>query len=737
MARRKHSLETEEAQNQLFELKRYRLQARLAHLDNRRQMAIDADYYDSIQLTEDQLSVLEDRDQPIQIWNIVKGVVNWAIGIQEKSRVDTNVLPRKKKDEKDAKTKGKLIKHNHDVNYAETMQSMAFTHAAKVGVGYLDIGAQANADNPLYYGNIDWRDMWWDHLGKKPDLTDWRYMFMERWIDLDISKMLFEDRQKELEDCAQDTNSRYPYNPEDSYVFDEATDGVSSDYGMTYGQTIEGYRNRVRICHMQYRKPAKVQILRVDGSEYGAVHGVTYRKDDELHAHLVKYGYANMEEATRMTMRHALWCNNIYLKDYISPYNHNTFSWVPIFCYRRDRDGMPYGMVRDLRSPQDDLNARKARAYFLMSTEKIVAEQGAILGNIESAREEYNRPDGVLIVEKGALSGNRLRFENGIQAAQQHLAVGKEAEAFVHNISGVTPEQQGQSKRDLSGVAIHALQEQGATTNNSLFSNYYFALQRCGEIELSLIEQFYNTQMEIRITGVAQQHEFVEINHTDEQGQIVDSITRAKADFKIGKSDLRESVRQANMSTLGELISTLLKTGSGKGHDSAIAMLDVYVDLYDDLPNKTELVARIRKITGQEGIDEDLTPQEKQQKLQQAQQRQLAAQKQQQIQEQIIQLQIEEKTAKVDSTKAKSLNDQATALAKNVESFLKAMHVAGTIAVAPGIVSGADQIIEDAMKIAQGQHEMQQPAQAPQQQQPAQAPQQQAPAQAPQQPLQQ
>lgn len=699
--RRLHPLDNEKPQERLNELQRYRRQARLAHLDNRQQMTIDADYFDGIQLSDDIISILEDRGQPIQVWNLTKSVINWAIGIEEKSRVDINVLPRRKQDEKDAKTKAKVIKYNADLNYAEYMRSEAFKHAVKVGVGWLDIGASANPDNPLYYGNVDWRDVWFDNLGKRPDLSDWRYLFLERWVDLDIAKVLFEDRAEELENAAQDTNSRYPYNPEDSFVFDDATDGVSSDYGMTFGQTIEGYRNRVKIVHMQYRMPDNVKILNVKGEEYGAVDKVIYRPDDELHGHLVKYGYASLEDARRMTMRHAFWCNSIYLRDYATPYNHNRFSLVPIFCYRRDRDGMPYGMIRDLRSPQDDVNARKARAFFLMSTEKVVYEDGAIPGDIWAFKNEYDKPDGIPRVGNGAISQGKIKFIDGAALAEKHLEVGRDAERFMHNISGITPEQQGQSERDLSGVAIKALQSQGATTNSSAFQNYYFALQLAGEIELSNIEQFYNTQKTIRITGDQQQHEFVTLNGSNDRGEAVDSITRFKADFKISKSDYRETIRQGNLATIGEMINSLLKVG-GKGQEAAIAMLDVFVDLHDDLPFKDELLRRVRQVTGQEGVDEDLSPEERQEKQQQKQAQMLEMQKQKQIQDRMIQLELRIKAAEAASKEGRATKDHTEALVKQLEGFIKALEAAGMVQVAPQLVQAADALIEEAKSIGGG-----------------------------------
>jgi hypothetical protein len=693
--RRIHSLDNEEMQKRLSELQRFRRQARLAHLDNRRQQAIDADYFDGIQLTDETLSILEEREQPIQVWNITKSVVNWAINVQEKMPFDTIVLPRRKLDEKDAKTKTKIMKYLSDANYSDYIRSEAFKHAIKVGVGWLDLGARQDQDNPLYYDTVDWRDMWFDNLGKKPDLTDWRYMFMERWIDLDIAEKLFEDRAKELGDCAQDTNSRYPYNPEDAYVFDDATDGVSSDYGMTFGQTIEGYRNRVKLVHMQYRLPAGVKVLNISGSEYGAAHGAIYRPDDELHQHLVKYSHASLEDAKRMTMRHAIWCNGIYLADFATPYNHNKFTWIPIFCYRRDRDGMPYGLIRDLRSPQDDVNARKARAFFLMSSEKVIYEEEAILGNIEDFRDEYLRPDGVVRVAKGALSGNRIHFENGITKAQQHLAVSHESEQFMHNISGQTGSLGDKAKKKLSGVAMEHLEAEGAASQGTPFLNYFFSLQLAGEIELSNIEQFFNMAMTLRITGDVKNHEFVDINAEDENGEPVNSVTRFKADFKVSKTQGRETVRKAMLDSLQELIIKLMQSGP-EGQKCAMAMLDVYVDLWDDLPSKDELVERVRKITGQDGTDEDLTPEQLQAKQQERQQLDQMLQAQKALQQKVQQLEMDGKQAKIDLDKSKALETQVKAWSGRLVGFMKAMDAAAATGLAPELVAAADSLIEDA-----------------------------------------
>lgn len=704
---RVHPLETLEMQQRLLQLQQFRRQARLAHQDNRRQMAIDADYYDGIQLTLDQISVLEDREQPIQQWNVIKSVVNWIIGIERKSRVQYNIMPRHPQAVKEAKTKTKVFAFIEDETRSRYIRSEAFTDSAKVGVGWLDVGAYNNPQQPIYYRRVDWRDVWFDSLGKRSDRLDWRYLYEEKWTDLDIAIATFEDRKADLEALAQATNSRYPFAPDDSYIFDDATDGIDQINSMVAGGNFDGYRNRVRVTHMQYRMPGQVDVLRVNGNLYGALDQTAYRKGDELHDHLVKYGYASLDKAHRMVVRHALFSGGVYLRDFHTPYNHDQFTLVPIFCYRRDRDGMPYGLIRDMRSPQDDINAGKIRARFLMSAKQFLVEKTAIHGPVEIFRDEMQRADGIGTVADGRI-GSVKELDHSAKI-QEHLASAQDGERFIHNISGVTPELQGQSERDLSGVAVKALQNQGATSSGGLlFDNYYDAFGQAGDIELACIEQFMDQEKVIRITGEQNRPEFVTINTVDEQGNPVDSITASKADFKVSKMDYRETIRQAMMQSLGELITNLAKLG-GKGGEVAISLLDLYVELYDDLPNKEEAVARIRKITGQEGVDEELTPEEKAAKQQALEQQQAEMQRLKNLQDQLQELELRLKAAEVANKEAdvktkegKALESSVNAMMTKLDGFMKAMEVAGAVKIAPELVQGADTIIEEAEQIPIG-----------------------------------
>ena len=60
-----------------------------------------------------------------------------------------------------------------------------------------------------------------------------------------------------------------------------------------------------------------------------------------------------------------------------SPYRHNKYPFVPLWGYKRGRDGLPYGMVRGLRDIQDDINKRAAKAQYILATNKIIADEDA------------------------------------------------------------------------------------------------------------------------------------------------------------------------------------------------------------------------------------------------------------------------------------------------------------------------------------------------------------------------
>lgn len=688
-----HPLEAPAYQERLKRLMQWRRQARIAQADNRAEMATDEDFYDGIQLSTEDLFILNDRGQPVTVFNVIANTINWILGTERRSRIDSRVLPRKQSGATSAKAKSKMMKYTQDCSKGEYEWSFAFEECVKAGLGWLETGIRSNGDEPIFVKNEKWRNMWYDHLGMSLDGSDWRFQIREKWVDLDIAIGMFPDREGALKLIAENVNALYPYLPDDTDVIDEASEfDLESEIDALFGGSDSGLRERLKMVEMWYRVPDRVKLLKMrdDDTPFGALDGTIFRAEHQDHQYLVRGGYATLTDARILTVRCAIWTGSTYLQDILTPYNHNRFPFTPIFCYRRKRDGAPYGVIRNLRDPQSDLNKRRSRALFLLSSNRVIADKGAVDDKVE-AMEEIQRPDGWVELN----SGKKLEIQKDQEIASSHVELARDDERFIHNISGVTGELLDQPRTGLSGIAIGKLQNQGQVTQGVFFDNLYYALQAEGEIRLSLIEQFYDQKKEYRITGDQQKDEFITINEEKPDGTIENNITQSKADFIIGKQDFRETIRLSMLEMLSELVTNLSKSMP----QVALSLLDMVVDYMDDLPNKHELVARIRKINGQDGPEDELTPEQKEERKQIERQKLMKQEAMEQINNAMIQADLAVKQATAAEKSSKVMKDRVEAAMKKLEGFLKALEVAGTLKATPDLAKAADNLLEDAANV--------------------------------------
>jgi hypothetical protein len=693
--KRKHILEGPEWQDRLRKIIQWRRQARVYQADNRMEMAIDEDYFDSIQYEPEDLHILEERNQAPLVYNIIKSPINFILGTELKIRFDYRILPRTKDSGKDAKAKTKVFKYVEDVSQAVYARSRAFQECIVAGLGWLECGVRNNPmDEPLYIRSERWRNMWFDHLGLEPNMSDWRYIFREKWVDLDYAQAMFPEREDDLKVLAEGVNSLYPYLPDDVVVTDNASEfDLESDLDSLFGGPFDGARERVKLIEGWYRMPEKTQLLRlVDESiPYGALDGTIYRKGQADHDYLVKNGYFSTFDATVMTVRCAIWAGATYLQDVLSPYNHFRFPFIPIFCYRRKRDNMPYGVVRDLRDPQSSFNRQKSRVHFILASNRLIYEKGAFDDPIK-AHDEMQKPDGM--VEKN--KNYDVKEVQKLDLAQTHVELARADLEFVENTgAGITRENLGKSDKTLSGVAIENLQNQGSVNQGVFFDNYYFAFQNLGEINNSNIEQFFDREREILVTGDQEKDEFIKINEQTEDG-IVNSITREKSRFIVSKQDFRESLRISYAESFNQLVQNLSKTMP----EAALALLDLAVELMSDvLPNAEEAVRRIRQINKQSAPEDEMKPEEKQALLEAKKQDQAQQQAIAKIQAALAQAKVAIEQAKVSKTEAEAVKTQVDAQMKKLEGFLKAMEAAGVLSASPQLVHAADTLIKESQAV--------------------------------------
>lgn len=661
----RHPLDTPEAKERLRTLEDWWYQARQAQAENRYEQALDQDFYDGLQWRDDEKLALLDRMQSPLVFNRIKPSVDWILGTEKRTRVESKVHPRGEEDLPLAEVKTKLLKYIGDVNKLGFARSRAFADAVIVGIGWLEDAIRKDSTEEILFSRTEtWRNMWYDHLSVERDLSDARYLFRSKWVDLDVAVTMFPESGQSIRAASQ-AHDLWGSDDDEFYWLTNRLDQSGRQYTQqSYFDdafNANNRRQRVRLIEAWYRVPTAVQIMR--GTPQ--IEGLVYNPRDPFHSALVDQEYASLFDATRMLVRCAMFIggsltgDGTLLQDIPSPYRHNRFPFTPIWCYRRGRDNAPYGVVRNLRDPQEDLNKRRSKALFILSTNRLVANKNAF-DDWDEVAEEVAKPN--MILKK--TPGTEVIFDRETALVEEHVMMERDDAQYIQDVSGVTDENMGRQTNAVSGTAIQARQNQGTLVTAEMFDNLRYAIQLQGEKQLSLVEQFYDQAKKIRIIGGRGHVEFITINQPllDEYGRpvIENDITASQADFIVDTMDFRESVRMAMFEQLMNLCGQLPP-------EITIQVLDLVVEL-SDIPDKDEIVKRIRKINGQ--MDPDAADDPEAQAELRA--RQIEEQRQADMQDQAVQLTLAEQEAKVrklladvqlvlEKVKTEEVNREATA----------------------------------------------------------------------------
>lgn len=650
--------------------------------EERFQMAVDEDFNDHLQWTSEDAQLLIERGQAPLVYNEGRLTVEWLKGTEKRTRIDYKILPRSEDDETGAEVKTKVFKYVDDVNLGAFHRSAAFASMVTAGVGYLEEGINIEpGEEIIYAGSAPWRDVYRDRRSRNIDYNkDGRYLFRMRRLDLDYAVALLPKCRDQLERAADSTRA---VEDEVWYLGERLTSAHDLDYsanlptsqrerrafiGSAYADS--GRKSSVELIEAWYKVPESVKFFQ-DGPHKGKV----FDENSPQHAQAAQDGW-RLYESVAWRMRVMICTLDDPLWDGPSPFKHQKFPIIPVFCYRRARDGMAYGVWRGMRDPQYDLNKRMSKALWAASSNRVVADDDAV-EDVDEAREEIARPDAWIKKKRGA----ELRIENNGPDLQASLELANQDRTMIRTVGGVTSENLGHDTNAISGKAVLAKQDQGSMTTAEIFDNFRLGYQLAGRLRLSHIEQYKTEREVIRIVGQNRPIEWVTINDFDpETGQWKNDITEREADFIVSEQDYRASLQQAAAETMGEIFSKVAPYAP----QAIVNVLDLWVDLMD-VPNKEEFVSRIRKLNGQRDPSKRPTPEE----MQAQQQAEAKAAAADQLQQDTQRKAFEELIAKIEKLAAETADIRTTTLYQSLQA-------AQIVATTPGVAPVADTIAKGA-----------------------------------------
>jgi hypothetical protein len=622
-------------------------------------------YYDSEQISATQRAEVEARGQEVVIFNEVKPTIDWLIGTERRTRIDFRVMPRDSIDREstqDAEIKTKVLKWLADTNRAGFERSYAFDDAMKAGLGWLEVGVRGDtSDVPIYINAEPWRNMLHDSIGgSRMDLTDSRYVFRIKVVDLDIALSYFPDKEKELRKVRQDGSDLQAFS---TWM---AGSGTVLDLGLLNGSAWDAEDHAVPPDLFNPRE----RVLLVECW--------SVEPDNSP-----QRSSPSVYDRQRMSMRVSIMTEYDTLMESWSPYKHGRFPFIPVWAYRNKRTGLPYSPVWPLVDKQDALNSAMSKALYEAGVNQTVAEVDAFENGVmtpEEAHAEMQDPQGMVLLKAGALVAGKFESRRGTDLAKGQLMMAEQFRMGIRDGGSVTDANKGRETNATSGKAIGLQQDQGSVLSTELFDNALLARQMEGELSLSLAEQYMQRARAVALPGERRQSQMVEINKPGPDGTILNDITQRSAQFVIGEQAWRQTLAQAAFESLMEMLGNLAPVAP----QVVVSMLDLVFE-YADLPNKEAMLERIRTVTGQPGPDNQQTPEQI-----------AAAQKKAALEEETFKLQLEQLRADVAEAVAKGEKLNAEAMRQRLEALYMAAQGGQVLAMAPGIAPLADELLASA-----------------------------------------
>jgi hypothetical protein len=449
----------------------------------------DRDYVDNIQLTAEEISVLQKRGQAPSIDNRIKTKVDYLVGFEKQQRIDPKALPRTPKHETDADGATQGLRYVSDSEDYSSKRSGVWRNMLVEGSGGIRVYVEpskyqkpldqqgmmgSTAMTPpqemdIKIARVAWDRMFADPHSSELDYSDAGYKGIVIWMDYD------------------DALAKYADNPEAKDILDTTLSSAPSqtyDDKPKFSMWADKKRKRVRICQ------------------------IWVKRDEQWHfAEFTKGGI---------------------LKAGPSPHKDDkggSDDELEFQAAYRNRDNETYGLVREMIPLQDEINKRRSKSIHLINVHQTTYEEGAV-DDIEEYRRQKAKPDGTMKVNPGALSsqhGPKIISETRTDLAEAHFKMMQDAKNSI-DLKGPNATEMGDKTggaNAASGKAIIASQQGGMTQIGDLMDGLRHLDKRVFRKIWNRIRQYWTAEKWIRVTDDERNVKWLGLNVDPQQMQML------------------------------------------------------------------------------------------------------------------------------------------------------------------------------------------------------------------------
>jgi len=465
------------------------------------------DYYDGKQLTEAETAELARRKQPPVVFNRIRRKVDWLRGLEMQSRTDPRAYPRTPQHQQGADAITDALRYVADNVDLDRKASAAWADMLINGFGAIEVTHSGGPSPDVVINTYPYNRVFHDPYSSAVDFSDARYLGAVIWGDVDDLK---------LEYPGEDAAARI-----DASV--GKVSGVTQTFDDVPAWRVWGDRDRQRV--------RVVLLWRRDGGVWK-------------------------------------WCKFVYggvLDSGESPYiDEDGQSICPLMLQAAyiDRDGVHYGVIRDMLDTQDEINKRRSKLLHQLNTRQTMGLKGA-LGSVAALKAELAKPDGHVEIDgELALGARELGMKpfdllsNADQTAGQFNLL-QEAKAEL-DLMGANSGLAGKDQTGQSGRAIMARQQGGLIEIAPLTDAFSDFKRRIYRRAWGVIKQFWRDERWVRVTDDERNVRFVGFNRPvtlgEQLGQMhPDMMAEAAMRMGIGPGDPRLGMQVGTENPVDEI----------------------------------------------------------------------------------------------------------------------------------------------------------------------------------------
>ena len=582
---------------------------------------------------------LEQAGKPALTLNVTMSAVNAALGEHSAQRVDIIAKPRMDADDDTARVMTHVIDQILDNNRYQMVEQLVFADGLIQDRGFFDVRMdfQANIMGEVRVTALDPVDVLIDPDAKNYDPATWNEVIHTRWHTVEEIGVLYGKEQAETLMSLARNGMTLGY---DSVRLDvKETRFGDTQYPLYITDDYQSTVRNVRVIERQFR--VLTQVTQFVDLQTGDVRDVPSEWDKERVKAVAQKYNLGVRTVSARRVRWTVTADWVVLSDGWSPYDE--FTIVPYFpAFRR---GKSSGMVRQLVSPQEQLNKVESQSLHVVNTTANsgwILEEGSLANMTAQEMEDRGATTGlVLEVRKGRTEPRKIE-PNPIPTGLDRL--GSKAVGFVREISGVQSLMGVMPNADVSGVALEQTQSRALTLLQVALDNLNFSRTLMANRIISLVQRFYTEPRIFKVTDWRQPEQpqkEVAINQATPTGEILNNLQLGAYEVIVASAPARDGIQETEFAEVVQL------------RQAGVAIPDEFVVRASHLAHKNEIADVMKQMQGRG----DPSTEEAQ-----------MAQAQQQMQMQMLQLQLQEMEAKVLKLQGEAALSQAKAQTVGMEA---------------------------------------------------------------------